>query len=114
MSKMLSQIMAEGNTIQYEYDFGSTTELEVKCIGRFTTIMQGKKTIQVLSRNTEPLFPCDECGKHPAVQICTSCQWDGEGWLCKKCAEKHDCGDELYFLPVVNSPRAGVCDYSGE
>jgi len=30
----------------------------------------------------------------------------------KKCARSHECDHEM-FLPVVNSPRAGVCAYSG-
>ena len=31
-----------------------------------------------------------------------------------RCEKVHDCGEDLYFLPVVNSPRAGVCAYTGE
>ena len=40
--------------------------------------------------------------------------------LCKKCAEKHEHGkgeepvDEGTFLPVVNSPRMGMCGYTGD
>jgi len=52
------------------------------------------------------------CGKTLVVQICTECQWDGSGWLCEACAKKHECGEEM-MLPVVNSPRTGVCGYSG-
>ncbi len=114
MSRKVSQTMSAGDTLGYQYDFGSTTELEIKCIGNFTAVLKGKTKIQVLSRNSEPLVPCDECEKLPATQICTACQWEGEGWLCEKCADKHDCGEELNFLPVVNSPRSGVCGYTGE
>lgn len=38
--------------------------------------------------------------------------WDGEGWLCESCAKNHEC-DEDMFLPVLNSPRTGVCGYTG-
>ena len=33
--------------------------------------------------------------------------------LCDEHAETHDCGGE-YFLPVVKSPRVGVCGYTGD
>jgi hypothetical protein len=35
-----------------------------------------------------------------------------EGWLCDECAVGHECGEEM-LLPVVNSPRVGVCGYVG-
>ena len=58
---------------------------------------------------------CHECGERPAVKICAQCAWEEEGWLCAECAPHHGCNEEdfEYFLPVVNSPRAGVCAYVG-
>ena len=35
-----------------------------------------------------------------------------EGWLCQSCADEHECGEDM-LLPVVNSPRTGVCGYAG-
>jgi hypothetical protein len=32
--------------------------------------------------------------------------------LCQACAEDHECGEDMQ-LPVVNSPRVGVCGYAG-
>ncbi len=114
MSRKVNKVLSPGKTLEYQYDFGSTTELQIKCIADITAVAKGKKKIQVLSRNTQPIIPCDACGKFPATRICTACQWDGAGWLCEKCAPGHDCGEEMYFLPVVNSPRTGVCAYDGE
>lgn len=114
MSRKIHDILSSGSKLEYQYDFGSTTKLEVKAVAEITAVFKGKKKIQVLSRNTEPVVPCDECGKFAATRICTACQWDGGGWLCEKCAAKHDCGEDMYFLPVVNSPRSGVCAYDGE
>ena len=34
-----------------------------------------------------------------------------KGWLCEAHAEKHRHQD--MFLPVVNSPRVGMCGYTG-
>ncbi len=31
---------------------------------------------------------------------------------CDKCIEAHECGED-YVMPIVNSPRTGVCGYVG-
>ena len=63
-----------------------------------------------LARNLPPKILC-ACGEL-ATQVCGQCNYDATSWLCKKCAAKHECGEEM-FLPVVNSPRVGVCAYTG-
>jgi len=113
MSTKIQNVCNAGSTLIYLYDFGSTTELQVKLYGQFSGFFPKLEDIILLSRNSEPIIPCDECGKFQAVHICTECQWDNNGWLCEKCAKTHECGDDM-FLPVVNSPRAGVCAYYGE
>jgi len=94
---------------RYEYDFGSTTELALKVIEDQN--MSFKKKVQLLARNEAPDIQCDHCEK-PAVQICSECVCNEEGFLCKKCTADHKCGEEM-LLPVVNSPRTGVCAYEG-
>lgn len=113
MTTGIKRVCDTGSTLTYLYDFGSTTELHVKFLGQFNGFVKELEDIIILSRNAEPIIPCDECGNFQAVLICTDCQWDDSGWLCEKCASTHECGDEM-FLPVVNSPRTGVCAYSGE
>ncbi len=113
MTTPIRQICARGGTLTYMYDFGSTTELHVKIFREITSSIKISEDIILLSRNAESVIPCDVCGKYPAKYICTECQWDDNGWLCEKCASTHECGDEM-LLPVVNSPRAGVCAYTGE
>jgi Zn finger protein HypA/HybF involved in hydrogenase expression len=73
------------------------------------TLKKGK--VEILARNETPQIKCDQCEK-PATTICTECLYDGGGWLCDDCASTHGC-DEDMFLPLVNSPRAGVCGYTG-
>jgi hypothetical protein len=113
MTTKIKQICDTGGTLTYVYDFGSSTELQVKFFRKVASSIAIKKDIILLSRNAEPVVPCDECGKYPAKHICTECQWDETGWLCEKCAASHECDDEM-ILPVVNSPRTGVCAYTGE
>ena len=107
MRKKAVDVFELGNKVVYQYDFGSTTELTIKAMGHYYGSMDGK--IQLISRNAQPIIPCDECCAKPAVRICTEC---GAGWLCEDCAKTHECGEEM-FLPVVNSPRTGVCAYEG-
>lgn len=113
MGMKLKQLCSPDAQLIYQYDFGSTTELIIKVMGYLKGIAKKKDRIQIISRNTAPVIPCTDCGKAPAVLICTECAWGGDGWLCDKCAEDHACGEEM-FLPVVNSPRTGVCGYTGE
>jgi hypothetical protein len=51
------------------------------------------------------------------VEICTVHNWGEDSLFCDKCAKKHakKCPDfeEYASMPVVNSPRMGVCAYTG-
>lgn len=111
MRRKAKDIFTPGKKITYQYDFGSTTELMVQARGRYHGAIKGK--IQIIARNAQPIIPCDGCNAKPAVEICTECQWNDAGWLCEDCAQTHGCDEEM-FLPVVNSPRTGVCAYTGE
>lgn len=110
MSRKLLHNLEPGMKLLYEYDFGSTTELLITVAGEFKgRIKKGK--IEILARNDNPHIKCIHCSK-PATLICPQCIYDDEGWFCDECAEEHDC--ELgFFLPVLNSPRTGVCGYEG-
>jgi len=92
----------------YEYDFGTTTDLDLECI----TEKLGDKGINIIARNDPLGLKCEIC-KKPATQVCVQCIWDGKGFICNKCLKKHKCV-EPYFLPVVNSPRMGMCGFTGE
>lgn len=106
----LSETLREGLVFSHEYDFGSTTHLTLKVLGK----RQGKakgKTVQLLAQNNPPDHRC-KCGK-PAIHICTECMYTTRQCLfCEECGEKHSRHNEM-FLPVINSPRMGVCGYTG-
>ena len=110
MDVTLEKILSPGMKFYYEYDFGTTTELALKVIAVGEGEVKGK-SIKILARNEPPPITCEVCGK-PATQVCTECIWSGEGWLCDDCAEEHECGEDM-LLPVVNSPRVGMCGYAG-
>ena len=110
MQVRLDKVLSPGQTCSYEYDYGTTTELKLKVISERQVAAKGK-ALQVLARNTPLAILCEVCGK-PATEVCSQCIFDDKGWLCGDCAEEHECGEEM-LLPVVNSPRVGMCAYTG-
>lgn len=116
MSKKANKTLSKDLKLIYQYDFGSTTELLVTVINEFP--IKADDSIVLLSRNEPPNLPCDLCGNEAATQICAVCaSYKDEVLFCKKCAKKHakTCDDfaEYAAMPVVNSPRMGVCAYEG-
>jgi hypothetical protein len=124
MNVPLGKVLTAGMKFVHKYDFGSTTKLVLRVVseGGFTGTLRsgegdefqkawGKKGIFLLARNEPPLIKCAVCGE-AAAWVCAECVYDDEGWLCAKCARNHECGEEM-LLPVVNSPRVGVCAYTG-
>ncbi len=109
MSKKLANVLRPGLKFLYEYDFGTPTELILTVVSELQGKIKGK--VEILASNDAPLIKCNQCG-NPATTICADCIYDESGWLCDACAQKHDCDPEM-FLPLVNSPRTGVCGYEG-
>lgn len=107
MNYQLKNILDEGMQFEYEYDFGSTTDLTLKVFNYRTGYWQKDKII-VMSRNKPIQELCDECGKNAAAVVCAE---DGE-LLCNGCKDGHECGEEV-LLRLANSPRSGVCAYEG-
>ena len=115
MSRKTGKVFHGGLKLEYEYDFGSSTELLLTVVNDYP--VKADKKVVLLSRN-EPLeWLCDACKKAPATQLCTVHDWDEDSLFCEKCAEKHaeECEDfsDYAAMPVVNSPRMGVCAYDG-
>jgi hypothetical protein len=112
MNVPVGRLLRPRMSFTYEYDFGSTTELRLKVAGIRGGATPGGK-VQLLARNDEPAIVCGVCGNAPALEVCTECLDGSQGaWFCEDCAADHDCGIEM-LLPVVNSPRVGVCAYAG-
>lgn len=115
MSKKVQNIFANKEKLIYDYDYGSTTRLSLKGLKNYE--LNEKSTIILLSRNEPLQIMCSTCGKEPAVCMCSTCCWEKEAFFCRKCAKKHEkeCEDFADYseMPVVNSPRMGVCGYTG-
>lgn len=113
MSAKVSQVLTSpGQRFSYEYDFGSTTELALRFVGTRNGII-GRSAARLLARNEPPVWLCAACDA-PATLICPFCMGEGTPFVCASHAREHACGEDESFLPVVNSPRMGVCGYTGE
>lgn len=114
-SRKVKDALHKALKLEYEYDFGSTTQLQITVFAEYP--IQADEKIVLLSRNEPLKILCEICGLHPATQICTVCMGEDESAFCSKCAKKHakTCSDfdDYAAMPVVNSPRMGVCGYEG-
>jgi hypothetical protein len=110
MSQPLGRALKPGLKFSYEYDFGSTTDLSLRVVAELPGLPT-KQPFALLARNDPPEIPCGECSK-PATRVCAEHVYDDAGWLCDACAAEHECEEEM-LMPIVNSPRTGVCGYVG-
>jgi len=108
MKVSLDEVLAPGMEFYYVYDFGTPTDLHLRVVAEDET---SSSSIRLLARNDPPLIACESCGE-TATLVCGICGESEEGWLCEECAPEHECGEDV-LLPVVNSPRTGVCGYTG-
>lgn len=97
--------------VEYEYDFGSTTALTGELVGKRHGSI-GREPVRLLARNEALVWPCAEC-EAPATMVCPFCIDSNDGLFCDAHADAHEHADEEVYLPVVNSPRMGVCGYTG-
>ena len=112
MNVELGEILSKGSRFQHTYDFGTSTELKLRVVderqGRI-----GGESVRHLSQNEAPVWECEVCGEN-ASWICTFCMYERENpFYCEHHAEDHDCDEPEMLLPVVNSPRMGMCGYTG-
>lgn len=111
MNIQIGQVLSPGLKFDYVYDMGSSTDLKLQVIEAVAACPQKKVTL--LMQNDPPAFPCESCKKTADI-ICSTC---GE-MTCATCSENHSCavseGDNYMLMPLVNSPRAGICGYAGK
>ena len=105
---LLGSLLYQGQEFYHQYDFGTTTDLVLEVVSDGERDAE-RRSVRLLARNEPPLILCQTCGKE-AVWVCAQCIYEGGGWLCQECASNHECGEEM-LLPVVNSPRVGMCAY---
>jgi len=114
MERTISQVFQPGLTILHTYDFGTESNTLIKAIGS----REGKPTtpypIALMVRNKMPQHTCIECEK-PATWLCIECLIEHEVWgsLCDDHVLSHPHDNYGEPVPLVNSPRVGMCGYVG-
>ncbi len=117
MDVPLEKGLKVGQKFTHEYDFGSTTYLALRVVSEREGFIEDKESdnIEILASNNAPEMPCVVCGK-PAKKVAPGYYFGIEehAYCSAKCAKKNK--EEFSYeemLPVVNSPRVGVCAYTG-
>ena len=106
MNVPLERVAPPGVRFRYEYDFGTTSELNLRSVAE---IAGPAGEISLLARNDAPTFDCSICGALATWVSPSKDDWIAmTAGLCDTCAPTSE-----YRLPVVNSPRSGVCGYDG-
>lgn len=114
MRTRVEQVFEPGVQLTHIYDFGTSSETLVRAVG----VREGKPLtphpIVLMARNNLPEVQCIEC-EQPASWLCMECMYEeGEpGTLCDEHAEVHPHDDHGEPFPLVNSPRVGMCGYTG-
>ena len=111
METELMEILAPGSEFTYEYDFGSTTKLKLRVVSSRIGDFPYSAEVKLLARNIAPEIRCDNC-EEMATRYFTEYYVS----LCDTCARikaKAEANGE-YNLPIVNSPRSGVCAYKSD
>ena len=114
MSRKIEHVLRSGVELTHIYDFGTSSETLVKAVdvreGRPLT----KHPLYLMARNKMPEDVCAEC-KEPAGWLCMQCLIEYQKWttLCRKHAAEHPHEDYGEPISLANSPRLGLCGYSG-
>lgn len=112
MNDKVKNVLIVGDSINYEYDFGSTTELVIRVHDYYVGAQKSEK-ITLLSRNNPLQILCSQCGSNVAQWVDPEGVYEGNPFWCNECLDEADIGEDTFFLPVCNSPRMGVCGYEG-
>lgn len=100
--------------ITHIYDFGTSSYTTIKV----RDVREGRPTteypIALMARNNPPEIECMECDQ-PAAYLCLECMYEDDepGTLCQDHEADHPHDDYGAPLPIVNSPRVGLCGYDG-
>jgi hypothetical protein len=114
MSRKIAHLFSPGVELTHIYDFGTSSETLIKFVGVREGTPLTKHPIYLMARNNLPETSCEECGE-PAGWLCMECLYEFNEWvtLCDKHAEEHSDDDYGGPIPLANSPRMGMCGYTG-
>jgi hypothetical protein len=114
MSRKIDAVVEPGVTLTHIYDFGTSSETLVKSLSTRRAKPTTSKPIVLMARNLIPEARCIECDQ-PARWFCNECMIEDQtaGTLCDVHVESHPHDNYGEPIEIVNSPRMGMCGYTG-
>ena len=116
-ARKADDVFRKETVLDHLYDFGTTSETKIKVVGSRTGSATSKHPIALMARNNMPEAICQQC-ENPATYLCIECLYegsdeDGNAFLCDEHAENHPHTEYGEPILLVNSPRLGMCGYTG-
>lgn len=113
-SKTADQAFDADTELIHLYDFGTTSETRIRVMDVRDGTPTTEHPIALMSRNEMPDIPCKECDQQ-AEWLCLECLYDTDesGNLCDDHVEDHAHDAYGAPMPLLNSPRTGMCGYDG-
>lgn len=114
MAEKIYNVFRPGTELTHIYDFGTSTEFIITMVDKRRGIPLTSNPVFLMARNNPPEIPCDDCEK-PAKWIDMASLYETGDYVLL-CTEHAEADPDIYVdecLPIVNSPRTGVCGYTG-
>jgi len=110
----INDVFQKVEVLTHVYDYGTPSHTLIKKIGIRIGNPTTKHPIVLMARNLMPPEVCLEC-KAPAGWLCIECVHEHGEWgvLCEKHSKSHAHSNYGTPIPLVNSPRIGMCGYDG-
>ena len=114
MKRRIDDVFTRQNELTHIYDFGTSSETGISLVGTREGHPTTARPLVLMARNLMPEATCTAC-EQPATQLCMECLIEEEKWgtLCDTHAEDHPHDNYGEPIPLVNSPRLGMCGYEG-
>ncbi|HEU4557750.1 MAG TPA: hypothetical protein VFS20_07865 [Longimicrobium sp.] len=114
MTRKAASVFVPGAELEHIYDFGTESVTYLKTVDAREGKRTSKHPIALMARNHAPRYECQECGA-PAAYLCMECVYedDAAGTLCADHGKDHPHEDYGGPIELVNSPRIGMCGYTG-
>ncbi len=114
MTHTIGSVFAFDDKVTHIYDFGSSSETLIEAVREREGRPLTDKPIYLMARSNMPDTVCAECDA-AAGWYCVDCLIEQGEWitLCEKHCAEHDHDEYGGTVPLINSPRVGVCGYDG-
>ena len=113
-SRKVDIVFQSSLEITHIYDMGTSSETLLKRVDQREGSPLTRRAVVLMARNQMPVAVCQDCGD-PATHLCIECMEEGEETptLCTAHAQSHPHDNYGEPIKLVNSPRLGMCGYTG-